>query len=128
MHVSEVFRNMFDAGLRESQQSSVTLSQASGTSVQLFVEYLHKGYLPRGSNSRELAELAHMYEMEHLLALCLKDILSKVCVQTVGEIARMLQMYSTATPEASRCWEMFVRIVRCDQDLVDRALELLGRD
>ena len=123
---SEVLRNMFSSGLRESQESSVTLSNVSGPSVQKFLQYLQSGRLPPCSNSIELASLAHMYEMEHLLALCLADILSRVNELTVGGAAYALQLYSTTTPEASRCWEKFVTKVASDRTLVTEALNLVA--
>ena len=123
---SEVFSNMFTSGLRESQESSITFSNASGPSVQQFLQYLHSGRLPPGSNSMELAPLAHMYGMEHLLALCLADVVSSVRQETVCEAALVLKFYSTATPEGSRCWEQFVTRVARDRRLVTQAIDLLA--
>jgi len=123
---SDVFSSMLISGLRESQERSISLSCTSGPSVHQFLQYLHSGHLPPASNSIELASLAHMYEMEHLLALCLADVLSSVSPQTVGEAARVLRLCSTATPEASCYWEKFIEMVYRDRRLVCTALEIVA--
>lgn len=122
---SEVFSNMFSSGFREAQESSITLCNASGPSVQQLLQYLVSGYLPLCFNSIELASVAHMYHMEHLLALCLADIVLNVDQQTLGEATGAFRLYSKATPEASWYWEQFLTMVGSDRILIAEALELI---
>ena len=100
------------------------MKDVSDATIKDLVAYLYEGTLPQKANVTALAGLAHRYELNHLLALCLEALLSGLNGDNVVTMQQMLKRYSTASFESAGMWRIFRQIVRSDDQLYFTFMEV----
>ena len=115
---------MLSSGFREAQEGRICLKDVSDATIKDLVAYLYEGTLPQKANVTELAGLAHRYELNHLLALCLEALLSGLNGDNVVTLQQMFKRYSTASFESAGIWRIFRHIVRSDDQLYFTFMEV----
>ncbi|CAE8625226.1 unnamed protein product [Polarella glacialis] len=124
---SRVLDTMLAGDFREGQEGRICLREVSPATVTHFVEHIYSGLLPRGADVKELAELAHQYELDQLLGQCLQDALpSSLNEASVADAARFFKRHSTASFEALELWHTFKYAVSRDEGLCSSVVEALG--
>ena len=121
---SRVLRTMLSSGFREAREGRICLKDVSDATIKDLVAYLYEGTLPQKANVTELTGLAHRYELNHLLALCLEALLSGLNGDNVVPMQHMLKQYSTASFESAGMWRIFRHIVRSDDLLYFTFMEV----
>ena len=117
MASSNVFKTMLTSGYREARDADIRIKAVSAATVEAFVDYIYTRNLQMGVDLSEVATLANMYGLHHLLALCLEGVSEVVDETNVADVARTLRLYSACSPEAAFIWRTFLHTVVNNNEL-----------
>lgn len=123
---SKVFHAMLASGFKEKQTHRIVVPGISAATAKHLVEHIYSGLLPRGSDVEQLAELAHQYHLDLLLAQCLEALLRSLSTNTEACVVQALRRHSEASFEAMSLWRGLEDIVRRDENLCPAVAEALS--
>merc|ERR1712129_303183 len=97
------------------------MGDADSASVQALIKYVYTGTLDPDTATMVMP-LAHRYEMDNLVKVCVAHMLQGMTEDNVVEIVALLSKYSEHATVAA-AWPQVLKKVSSDETLVDKALK-----